>query len=131
MDEYVGLPRDHSESYHTFMFREFFSHSTYGCLNFLVFLLTSWFSPVDIPPSQVNILDGNAEDLIAECNAYEKKIKSCGGIELFLGGIGEDGHIAFNEPGTSISYFQSPSSIASDSQCVPQHRFFTGFEDSH
>lgn len=54
---------------------------------------------VDIPPTQVNILDGNAEDLIAECNAYEKKIKDYGGIELFLGGIGEDGHIAFNEPG--------------------------------
>ena len=54
---------------------------------------------VDIPPSQVNILNGNAEDLIGECNAYEKKIKDYGGIELFLGGIGEDGHIAFNEPG--------------------------------
>jgi len=80
MDEYVGLPQDHSESYHTFMFREFFSH-------------------VDIPPSQVNILDGNKQDLIGECNAYEVKIKKYGGIELFLGGIGEDGHIAFNEPG--------------------------------
>ena len=51
---------------------------------------------VDIPPSQVNILNGNAKDLIGECNAYEEKIKSYGGIELFLGGIGEDGHIAFN-----------------------------------
>ncbi|KIK68979.1 hypothetical protein GYMLUDRAFT_35016 [Collybiopsis luxurians FD-317 M1] len=77
MDEYVGLPQDHAESYHTFMFREFFSH-------------------IDIPPSQVHILNGNAKDLIAECNAYEEKIKSYGGIELFLGGIGEDGHIAFN-----------------------------------
>lgn len=52
--------------------------------------------PVDIPPSQVNILDGNAEDLVAECEAYEQRIKDCGGVELFLGGIGEDGHIAFN-----------------------------------
>ncbi|KAF8893879.1 hypothetical protein BD779DRAFT_1752988 [Infundibulicybe gibba] len=51
---------------------------------------------VDIPPSQVNILDGNADDLIEECNAYEARIKKYGGIELFLGGIGEDGHIAFN-----------------------------------
>ncbi|KAJ7350374.1 glucosamine-6-phosphate isomerase [Mycena albidolilacea] len=84
MDEYVGLPRDHSESYHTFMFREFFSH-------------------IDIPPSQVNILDGNAEDLIGECNSYEARIKAVGGIELFLGGIGEDGHIAFNEPGSSLA----------------------------
>ena len=80
MDEYVGLPRDHPESYHTFMFREFFSH-------------------IDIPPPQINLLDGNAPDLIRECNLYEKKIKKAGGIELFLGGIGEDGHIAFNEPG--------------------------------
>ncbi|KAJ7076887.1 glucosamine-6-phosphate isomerase [Mycena belliarum] len=84
MDEYVGLPRDHSESYHTFMFREFFSH-------------------VDIPPSQVNILNGNAEDLIDECKKYEARIKEMGGIELFLGGIGEDGHIAFNEPGSSLA----------------------------
>ena len=51
---------------------------------------------VDIPPSQVNILDGTAVDLVAECNAYEERIRSFGGIDLFLGGIGEDGHIAFN-----------------------------------
>jgi len=51
---------------------------------------------VDISPSNVNILNGNAIDLIGECKAYEEKIKSYGGIELFLGGIGEDGHIAFN-----------------------------------
>ena len=80
MDEYVGLPRDHPESYHTFMFREFFSH-------------------IDIPPIQINLLDGNAPDLIGECNLYEERIEKAGGIELFLGGIGEDGHIAFNEPG--------------------------------
>ena|SRR5438477_12857084 len=58
---------------------------------------------VDIPPSQVNILDGNANDLVAECHAYEERIKAMGGIELFLAGIGEDGHIAFNEPGKSYS----------------------------
>ena len=62
-------------------------------------------SLVDIPPSQVHILDGNAHDLIAECNTYETTIKSYGGIELFLGGIGEDGHIAFNEPGPSPSRY--------------------------
>lgn len=105
MDEYVGLPQDHPESYHTFMFKHFFSH---GALVFLFFA----FSPlirwtiamviVDIPPTQVNLLDGNAEDLIGECKAYEEKIKKYGGVELFLGGIGEDGHIAFNEPGTSL-----------------------------
>lgn len=109
MDEYVGIPRDHPESYHTFMFREFFSHSQWKYIPFsmpVLSLLTHAF-PVDIPPTQVNILDGNAEDLIAECNAYEKKIKDYGGIELFLGGIGEDGHIAFNEPGmwTSLLHY--------------------------
>jgi 6-phosphogluconolactonase/glucosamine-6-phosphate isomerase/deaminase len=49
----------------------------------------------------VNILDGNAADMVAECDAYEQRIMSYGGIELFLGGIGEDGHIAFN---VNLSY---------------------------
>ncbi|KAF7428497.1 Glucosamine-6-phosphate isomerase (Glucosamine-6-phosphate deaminase) (GNPDA) (GlcN6P deaminase) [Pleurotus ostreatus] len=104
MDEYVGLPRDHQESYHTFMFREFFSH-------------------VDIPPSQVNILNGNAIDLIGECNAYEERIKSYGGIELFLGGIGEDGHIAFNEPGSSLASRTRIKTLAYDT-ILANARFF-------
>ncbi|KAF8629866.1 hypothetical protein AX15_003225 [Amanita polypyramis BW_CC] len=104
MDEYVGLPRDHPESYHTFMFREFFSH-------------------IDIPPNQVNILDGNAEDLVVECNAYEKGIKDHGGIELFLGGIGEDGHIAFNEPGSSLASRTRMKTLAYDT-ILANARFF-------
>lgn len=60
------------------------------------------FSHIDIPPSQVNILDGTKADLIAECEEYEEKIKNAGGIELFLAGIGEDGHVAFNEPGKTL-----------------------------
>ncbi|CCM06104.1 uncharacterized protein FIBRA_08353 [Fibroporia radiculosa] len=104
MDEYVGLPRDHSESYHTFMFREFFSH-------------------IDIPPSQVHILDGNAPDLISECNSYEAKIKEYGGIELFLGGIGEDGHIAFNEPGSSLASRTRIKTLAYDT-ILANARFF-------
>ncbi|OAX33879.1 Glucosamine/galactosamine-6-phosphate isomerase [Rhizopogon vinicolor AM-OR11-026] len=104
MDEYVGLPRDHSESYHTFMFREFFSH-------------------IDIPPSHVNLLDGNAEDLVAECNAYEARIKEYGGIELFLGGIGEDGHIAFNEPGSSLASRTRIKTLAYDT-ILANARFF-------
>jgi glucosamine-6-phosphate deaminase len=83
MDEYVGIPREHPESYHTFMYKHFFSH-------------------VDIQPENVNLLNGNAPDLEAECLAYEEKIVRAGGIELFLGGIGPDGHIAFNEPGSSL-----------------------------
>nr|GAT57903.1 glucosamine-6-phosphate isomerase [Mycena chlorophos] len=104
MDEYVGLPQDHSESYHTFMFREFFSH-------------------IDIPPAQVNILNGNAEDLIAECNQYEAKIKAVGGIELFLGGIGSDGHIAFNEPGSSLASRTRIKTLAYDT-ILANARFF-------
>ncbi|CAL1705863.1 unnamed protein product [Somion occarium] len=104
MDEYVGLPEDHPESYHTFMFREFFSH-------------------IDIPPSQVNILNGNAKDLIGECNAYEARIKSHGGIELFLGGIGEDGHIAFNEPGSSLASRTRIKTLAYDT-ILANARFF-------
>ncbi|KAK0925408.1 Glucosamine-6-phosphate isomerase (Glucosamine-6-phosphate deaminase) (GNPDA) (GlcN6P deaminase) [Friedmanniomyces endolithicus] len=83
MDEYVGIPREHPESYHSFMYSHFFSH-------------------VDVDPANINILNGNAEDLEEECIAYEEKIKRAGGIELFLGGIGPDGHIAFNEPGSSL-----------------------------
>ncbi|CAJ0943127.1 unnamed protein product, partial [Mesorhabditis belari] len=84
MDEYVGLPRDHPESYHSFMFQNFFRH-------------------IDIDPNNVNILDGNAEDLEKECAEYERKIEEAGGVELFVGGIGPDGHVAFNEPGSSLA----------------------------
>ena len=83
MDEYVGLPVEHPESYHSFMDQYLFNH-------------------IDIDRSKVHILDGNAPDLDAECAAYEKAIEVAGGIDLFLGGIGEDGHIAFNEPFSSL-----------------------------
>lgn len=84
MDEYVNIPKDHPESYHSFMWNNFFSH-------------------IDIPKDNVNILNGNAPDLGAECERYEAKIKSYGKINLFCGGIGPDGHIAFNEPGSSLT----------------------------
>ena len=84
MDEYVGIPQDHPESYHSFMWKNFFSH-------------------IDIKKENVHILNGNASDLEAECAAYEEAILAAGGIDLFLGGIGPDGHIAFNEPGSSLS----------------------------
>ena len=57
---------------------------------------------IDIDPKNVHILDGNAKDLSSECQKYEKLIAEAGGIELFIGGIGPDGHIAFNEPGSSL-----------------------------
>jgi len=92
----------------------------------LIYLLSKQrhqFCVVDIPPSQVNILNGNAKDLIGECNAYEEKIKSYGGIELFLGGIGEDGHIAFNEPGSSLASRTRIKTLAYDT-ILANARFF-------
>ena len=95
MDEYVKLPQDHPESYHTFMYDNFFKF-------------------IDIIPENVHILDGNAEDLEAECLKYEQLIEKYGGIELFLGGIGPDGHIAFNEPGSSLSSRTRVKTLAYD-----------------
>jgi glucosamine-6-phosphate deaminase len=106
MDEYVGLPEDHPESYHSFMQKHLFGH-------------------VDIPPENVNILDGNAEDLEAECQAYEDKMASYGGIELFLGGIGPDGHIAFNEPGSSLGSRTRIKTLTMDT-IIANSRFFGG-----
>merc|ERR1712165_64810 len=60
------------------------------------------FKHIDIDPENVHILDGNAPDLVAECTRFEDEIKEAGGVELFIGGIGPDGHIAFNEPGSSL-----------------------------
>ena len=83
MDEYVGLPVEHPESYHSFMHRYLFDH-------------------IDEPAENIHILDGNASDKEAECAAYEEAIVKAGGFDLFLGGVGEDGHIAFNEPFSSL-----------------------------
>ncbi|MBN1257800.1 MAG: glucosamine-6-phosphate deaminase [Planctomycetes bacterium] len=106
MDEYVNLPEDHPESYHSFMWKNFFEH-------------------IDIPHENVNILNGNASDLDAECAAYEAKILACGGIELFLGGIGPDGHIAFNEPGSSLSSRTRVKTLTMDT-IIANSRFFDG-----
>jgi len=78
---------------------------------------------VDIDPKNVNILNGNAPDLVRECNEYEAKIEAVGGIEVFLGGIGEDGHIAFNEPGSSLSSRTRIKTLAYDT-ILANARFF-------
>lgn len=109
MDEYVGLPQDHPESYHSFMWNNFFSH-------------------IDIPRENVNILDGNAPDLTAECARFEAKIKQYGGIDLFMGGVGPDGHIAFNEPGSSLTSRTRIKTLTKDT-IIANSRFFEGNVD--
>jgi len=106
MDEYVGLPTDHPQSYHTFMQENLFAH-------------------INIKPENIHILDGNAPDLIAACDRYEHEISRVGGIELFLGGIGPDGHIAFNEPGSSLQSRTRIKTLAYDT-IVANARFFGG-----
>ena len=104
MDEYVGLPEEHPESYHSFMWTNFFSH-------------------IDIKKENVHILNGNAPDLAAECAAYEKAIQEAGGIDLFLGGIGPDGHIAFNEPYSSLTSRTRVKTLTTDT-IIANSRFF-------
>ena len=82
-----------------------------------------FFAHVDIDPDNVHILDGNAPDLEAECIAFEEKIRHAGGIELFLGGIGPDGHVAFNEPGSSLRSRTRVKTLAYDT-ILANSRFF-------
>ena len=106
MDEYVGLPVEHPESYHSFMHRYLFDH-------------------IDEKPENIHILDGNAKDPVAECAAYEKAIVDAGGFDLFLGGVGEDGHIAFNEPFSSLESRTRVITLTQDTREV-NARFFDG-----
>ena len=106
MDEYVNLDVNHPESYHSFMWNNFFSH-------------------INIKPENVHILDGNAKDLQKECEDYEKKIEAAGGIDLFMGGVGPDGHLAFNEPGSSLTSRTRIKTLATDT-IIANSRFFGG-----
>lgn len=104
MDEYVGLAENHHESYHSFMARNLFDH-------------------VDIPRENIHILNGNAKDLKVECENYERMIREAGGIDLFVGGIGPDGHIAFNEPGSSLTSRTREKKLINDT-IIANSRFF-------
>ena len=83
----------------------------------------NFFKHVDIQPENVHILNGNASDLQEECEAYEKEIEKAGGVELFIGGIGPDGHIAFNEPGSSLVSRTRVKTLAHDT-IIANARFF-------
>ena len=104
MDEYIGIPADHPESYRTFMYTNFFNH-------------------IDIQDKNINLLDGNAKNNEAECQRYEDKIKSYGQIHLFMGGVGNDGHIAFNEPASSLSSRTRIKTLTEDTR-IANSRFF-------
>src|SRR3954464_15413374 len=84
LDEYVGLPITHPQSYHYFMHEHLFRH-------------------INIPPQNVHIPSGTTTNYRAFCDWYERRITECGGIDVQILGIGSDGHIAFNEPGSSLS----------------------------
>jgi glucosamine-6-phosphate deaminase len=85
----------------------------------------NFFGHIDIPKKNVNILNGNAKDLHAECEQYEKKIEKHGGINLFVGGIGPDGHIAFNEPASSLASRTRVKTLTQDT-IIANSRFFGG-----
>jgi glucosamine-6-phosphate deaminase len=106
MDEYVGLAEDHPESYHSFMAKNLFDH-------------------IDCPKENIHILNGNAKDLEAECAHYEEMIAEAGGVDLFIGGIGPDGHIAFNEPFSSLTSRTRQKTLTTDT-IIANSRFFEG-----
>ena len=83
LDEYVGLPPGHPQSYHYFMHENLFKH-------------------INIEPQNVHIPSGTTSNYKAFCQWYEQRIEQCGGIDVQILGIGSDGHIAFNEPGSSL-----------------------------
>lgn len=83
MDEYLGLKQNDLNSFHFYLWDKFFQH-------------------INVKKQNIHLLDGQTKDFAKECSNYEKLIRSYGGINLLIGGVGEDGHIAFNEPGSSL-----------------------------
>lgn len=105
LDEYVGVGPDDPGSYAYYMRQHLFEY-------------------VNLPESHIHLLDGLAQDPEKECESYEDAIVASGGIDLQLLGIGENGHIAFNEPGSSLASrtrFKTltSSTIASNKECFP------------
>jgi glucosamine-6-phosphate deaminase len=106
MDEYLGLPPTHPQSFRYFMMESLFNH-------------------IDIDPKHIHLLDGMAKDPQQECDRYEEAIAAEGGIELFLGGMGTDGHIAFNEPGSSLTSRTRFKMLTEETRAI-NARFFGG-----
>ena len=106
MDEYLGLPADHPESYRKFMD-------------------DNLFKSIDIVYENTHVLNGMTKNPELECRNYEAAIKAAGGIEFFMGGIGNDGHIAFNEPGSSLHSRTRVKTLTSETR-IANSRFFGG-----
>jgi len=106
MDEYLGLPADHPQSYRRFMDDNF-------------------FKAIDIPYENTHVLNGMTKDPEGECRSYEDAIKAAGGVEFFMGGIGGDGHIAFNEPGSSLKSRTRIKTLTLETK-IANSRFFEG-----
>jgi glucosamine-6-phosphate deaminase len=109
LDEYVGLPINHPQSYHHFMFENFFKH-------------------VNIPPQNIHIPSGTTNNYRAFCDWYENRIKECGGIDLQILGIGTDGHIGFNEPTSSLRSRTRLKTLA-ETTISDNSRFFNHRDD--
>ena len=109
LDEYVGLPVDHPQSYHYFMHENFFKH-------------------VNIPTQNVHIPSGTTSNYRAFCQWYERRIEECGGIDLQILGIGSDGHIGFNEPISSLNSRTRLKTLARPT-IEDNARFFDRVED--
>lgn len=109
LDEYIGLPCDHPQSYHTFMWENLFRH-------------------INIAKENVHIPDGNAQDIPKFCQQYEERIIAAGGIDFQLLGIGTDGHIGFNEPSSSLTSRTRIKTLTRQT-CMDNARFF-GSEES-
>ena len=109
LDEYIGLPKDHPQTYHTFMWENLFNH-------------------INIKPENIHIPDGNAADVPAFCESYESAIKAAGGIDLQVLGIGTDGHIGFNEPTSSLAS-RTRIKTLTERTCKDNARFFDSAEE--
>ena len=108
LDEYRGLPKEHPESYWSFMHRNLFDH-------------------VNIDPAHINLPDGTNMDAEAECKRYDEVIRSVGGVDLQLLGIGHDGHIGFNEPHDAFDLGTHCVDLAQET-IEANKRFFDGNE---
>ena len=104
LDEYIGLPREHPQSYHSFMWENLFKH-------------------INIREKNIYIPDGNAADIPQFCEDYENNIRAAGGIDLQVLGIGTDGHIGFNEPTSSLASRTRIKTLTKQT-CMDNARFF-------